>query len=426
MSKVQMLRSVVNQRLTAAAEEIFDLFERTIAEYEEQLHRSKENQHKLQDAVYNPEVRLHRSEVQQVSLAGREAPSLNLEDLPEPALIKEEQEELWTHKEGQQLQGSKGADIIKFTFTPDAVKSEEEDGEKSHSSQLYEHLSEEKRDMEHLKQNSNLDSVTHSDTLHSESETDDSSCDWEETSEPLLNKDGPVDDQECETGNTSVSSGCGTSINQKELLQNPTGLQTGSKPFSCSFCGKRYPQKISLAKHMKRHSEGTCFSCSVCKKSFPWRGELVRHMRIHTGEKPFSCSACGISFSQRTHLTSHLRVHTGEKPFTCTVCKMSFSIRKNLGIHMRTHTGQKPFSCSVCSQLFARREGLTRHSIVHTGEKAFNCSFCGKRFAHLVTLKRHLTVHTGEKAFQCNVCEKRFARLQYLKKHKCIVGSMNK
>ena len=64
MSKVQMLRAFVNQRLTAAAEEIFELFERTIAEYEEELCRSKkenERQQKRLDAVFNPQLRLHRA-----------------------------------------------------------------------------------------------------------------------------------------------------------------------------------------------------------------------------------------------------------------------------------------------------------------------------------------------------------------------------
>ena len=59
-----MLRVLVNQRLTAAAEEIFVLFERTIAEYEEELCRSKEEkerQRKLLDAVFNPQLQLHRA-----------------------------------------------------------------------------------------------------------------------------------------------------------------------------------------------------------------------------------------------------------------------------------------------------------------------------------------------------------------------------
>ena len=57
MSKVQTLRVVVKQRLTAAAEEIFELFERTIAEYEEELCRHR----KLLDAVLQPQVQLHRA-----------------------------------------------------------------------------------------------------------------------------------------------------------------------------------------------------------------------------------------------------------------------------------------------------------------------------------------------------------------------------
>ncbi|KAK7938802.1 hypothetical protein WMY93_002128 [Mugilogobius chulae] len=47
MSKGEALRGFVNERLTAAAEEIFAQFERTIAEYEEELRRYKdENQRK--------------------------------------------------------------------------------------------------------------------------------------------------------------------------------------------------------------------------------------------------------------------------------------------------------------------------------------------------------------------------------------------
>lgn len=57
MSKVLPLREFVKQRLAAAAEEIFELYERTIAGYEEEVCR----QRKLLDAILNPEVRLLRT-----------------------------------------------------------------------------------------------------------------------------------------------------------------------------------------------------------------------------------------------------------------------------------------------------------------------------------------------------------------------------
>lgn len=57
MSSLQALRASVNQRLTVAAEEIFELFERTMAEYKEELRRER----KLPDGVFKPEHQLHRA-----------------------------------------------------------------------------------------------------------------------------------------------------------------------------------------------------------------------------------------------------------------------------------------------------------------------------------------------------------------------------
>ncbi|XP_035859536.1 zinc finger protein 510-like isoform X1 [Sander lucioperca] len=518
MSKVQMLRALVEQRLTAAAEEIFGLFEGTIAEYEEELCRSKEKnerQQKLLDAVLNPQLRLHRAElpqqhvckeeedlsdqelnmpvitsvvseansdhqllshnsheaesqdqkggkhgdsgstrnaepepkkrrlksrshrnnvdntnmseihpntqtelpqqhvckeeevlsdqqlciqekkssldqedpeppkikeeqdelctsqegeqlvlkqetdtfrhsnnvnntnmseihrnsqtnVQQLSVVKAEVPpeqqewssSLDQEDPEPPPHIKEEQEQLWTSQEGEQLQGLEEADI-KFPFTSVPVKSEEDDEEKAQSSQLHESQTEENREAERTEadgedcggpepaRNSDPDSplqpATHDKTSdYSESQTD-VSGDLEETREPqsglnpLQNNEVAVSDVECNTGNTSVSSSeCAGSFGHKKPLQKHSGVQTGGKPFSCSVCGKRYLLKKTLMTHMRVHSEEKCFTCSVCKASFCKPSSLVRHMRIHTGEKPFSCSVfCDRRFSRLSHVKSH-------------------------------------------------------------------------------------------------------------------------
>ncbi|XP_078136599.1 uncharacterized protein LOC144537055 [Sander vitreus] len=147
MSKVRMLRAFVNQRLTAAAEEIFGLFETTIAEYEEELCRSKEEnerQRERTDAVFIPQLRLHRADVHQVSVVKDSVPteqqewssSLDQEEPEPPPHIKEEQEQLCSSQEGEQLQGLEEADV-KFLFTSVPVKSEEDDGEEAQSSQLH-------------------------------------------------------------------------------------------------------------------------------------------------------------------------------------------------------------------------------------------------------------------------------------------------
>uniref|UniRef100_A0A8D0A219 C2H2-type domain-containing protein n=1 Tax=Sander lucioperca TaxID=283035 RepID=A0A8D0A219_SANLU len=329
------------------------------------------------------------SDVQQLSVVKAEVPreqqewssSLDQED-PEPPHIKEEQEELWTSQEGEQLQGLEEADI-KFPFTSVPVKSEEDDEEKAQSSQTQ---TESNREAERTEadgedcggpepiRNSDPDSplqpATHDKTSDSESETDDS-VDWEETREPqsilnpLQNNEVAVSDVECNTGNTSVSSSeCAGSFGHKKHRHKHSGVQTGGKPFSCSVCGKRYLLKKSLTTHMRLHSEEKCYTCSVCKASFCTPSDLVKHMRIHTGEKPFSCSFCSKRFTQQGNLKQHLTVHMGEKPFSCSVCSKSFALKGNLKQHLTVHTGEKPFSCSVCDRRFSRLNHVKSHKCV--------------------------------------------------------------
>ncbi|XP_034736154.1 zinc finger protein 32-like isoform X2 [Etheostoma cragini] len=382
MSKVQMLRALVHQRLTAAAEEIFGLFERTIAEYEEELEfRSKENhrQLRLTDAAgCEPKVRLHKADVQQLLVVEEDVSpeqqewtsSLDQEDPEPPPHIKEEQEELWTSQEGEQLQGLEETDIL-FPFTSVPVKSEEDDEEKAQSSQLYEGQTEENRAAERSgaggedcggpepARNTNPDSplqpATYDKTSDSQSETNDSE-DWGNTREPqsglnsLQNNEEPVRYVGCNTGKTSVSSSeSAESIGHEEHLQKHSGVQTGVKPFGCSVCGKRYPLKNSLKNHMRIHSEGKVFTCSVCQTSFCETGSLVSHMRIHTGEKPFSCSVCGKRFAQKGNLKQHLTVHTGEKSFSCCVCGKRFARHSTLRRHLTVHTGGKTLSTFTCT-----------------------------------------------------------------------------
>ena len=56
MSSVENLREFVNERLTAAAEEIFRVFEQTVVDYEKEIDR----QRRLLDIVRKPEIKLHR------------------------------------------------------------------------------------------------------------------------------------------------------------------------------------------------------------------------------------------------------------------------------------------------------------------------------------------------------------------------------
>lgn len=62
MASVNCLRDFVNERLTAAAEEIVKVFEKTIADYEKEINR----QRRLLAVVCKPRVKLHRTGLCQI------------------------------------------------------------------------------------------------------------------------------------------------------------------------------------------------------------------------------------------------------------------------------------------------------------------------------------------------------------------------
>ncbi|XP_038580306.1 zinc finger and BTB domain-containing protein 49-like [Micropterus salmoides] len=297
MSGLQSLKVFVQQRLAAAVEEIFGHFERTITEYEEELGRRHRNL--LDVGLKRPERKLRRAGCpgdlqEEVPPEQQEwSPSLDQEDPPERPFIKEEEEELWSSQEGEQLPGLEEDDITKFPFTPAPVKSED-DEEKPQSSQLHQSQTEQMEaggedcggpepardsDPDRLLQFSSSDKATQSYKpeykTEDSSETEDSD-DWEETREP--------------------HSGLNSLSNEEASVSRRTHV-TDDKQFSCSECGKRFGNKPNLRIHMKIHTGENSFSCLVCGIIFSEGGDLRRHMVVHTGKERFSCSICGKGFT---------------------------------------------------------------------------------------------------------------------------------
>ncbi|XP_073345290.1 uncharacterized protein [Pagrus major] len=416
------------------------------------------------------------SDVQQLLVVKEEvspewSSSLDEED-PEPLHIKEEQEELWTGQEGDQLNRLKEADMTRFPFIAVTVKSED-DEEKPQCSQLHQSQTEDNRETEppasssatHIKTETdeedcggseparNGDPDSHPQLNTDEkasdcSETDVSSDNWqeplsdsgpetkesdsgsEETRAPELGLNAPKymetpgSDENLET-HTRVPKGdepfccdvCGKRFTDRGSLRRHMRVHAGVKPFSCDVCGKRFIQQGHLETHMRVHTGEKPFCCCHCGKGFTEQGNLNKHMRVHTGEKPYGCGDCGKRFTHQGGLKRHMRVHTGEKPFVCDDCGTRYSFKTNLVTHMRVHTGVRPFGCDVCGTRFSLNTNLKKHMRVHTGEKPFGCDVCGNRFTERGSLRRHVRVHTGEKPFGCVVCGKRFTQQGTLKTH---------
>ncbi|KAM7384882.1 hypothetical protein PAMA_011984 [Pampus argenteus] len=359
MSKVQMLRAFVTRRLSAAADEILVLFERTIAEYEEELGRQRRllrdgepevpddsagdarRDHCGTSQVYPANVKKFMVSKEEVPPEQQERSSSLDQEEPEPPHIKEEQEELWTSQEGEQLQGLEEADIT--TFTPVSVKSED-DEEKPQSSQLHHRQTEQMETEADGGSEPARNSHPHkpdTDDKTNASETEDSNDGWKQLREPQ------------------------SGLNRNNLVPvSSVGSDAAKRSPACSLCGKRFGSKDHLQIHMKCHTGEKTFTCPFCSKKFTKRSNLTTHLRVHTGEKPFTCSVCNTSFSLRCTLVNHMRVHTGEKPFSCSVCSKRFSKKANLNTHMALHTEEKPFKCQICDKRFTWHSQVKNHKCV--------------------------------------------------------------
>ncbi|XP_044233063.1 zinc finger protein 271-like isoform X3 [Thunnus albacares] len=326
--------------------------------------------------------------------------SLDQED-PEPPQIKEEQEELCTSLEGEQLvlkqEESDYSEDQTLDWSPDETQSA---AEKEHvvsmsvkssvvpnsDDRLLSHISHVAESQGH-KRGKGVDSG--------------STRNLETKPQKRHHKSKSHSDNVC---NTTMSK-----------IQLDT--QTGKKVLKCDTCGKAFKYVSQLNRHHRVHTGEKPYSCNSCERRFSLAGALKVHMRVHTGEKPYPCNTCGKRFSQITKVKKHMKTHTREKPYPCNICEKRFSHLGILKVHMRVHTGEKPYPCNTCEKRFSELGALKVHMRVHTGEKPYPCNICDKRFSQLVVLQTHMRIHTGEKPYSCNTCEKRFSQVGALQTH---------
>ncbi|XP_061625163.1 zinc finger protein 79-like [Phyllopteryx taeniolatus] len=440
-----MLKELVRERLIAAADEIFGLFEGTIASYEEQLCRAREEteRHRRQlEAVCKTQIVVRLEDIEQ--LIGRQedlAPepqwgSSSLEeDYLKPTHVKEEEEE---------------AGVCKLPLNGVSMESEAYENQPPEWSQFSHHspsgdhcggpppddllaLLSHSDDEEPLRSDTDCEDVQQ---LIGRQEELSPQPLWGISSLELEHLQHPHFEEEGEEADVSKLPLAGVSVKSEEekdeppewsqlCHHSPSGDHCGGQPQdsllapmsdsddteepleSDADCegddnpSKRSqkdatPNKKSSRKRQKCHALKEHFSCSVCGKAFTCKSHWMRHKKTHTGEKSFCCSVCGKTFSRKEHVELHMRTHTGEKPFRCSVCGTRFSVKQSMKKHMRTHTGEKPFSCSFCGTKFSRNESLEKHMRVHTGEKPFSCSVCGGRFAQRSNMTRHMQIHKKE------------------------------
>ncbi|XP_034397386.1 zinc finger protein 41 homolog [Cyclopterus lumpus] len=298
MAAVENLRTVINERLTEAVEDILGVFTRTLSVYEEEICR----QRTLLDIVLRPEIKLHRTELPQQNVCkGQEevladqqlcyeerSSGMDREDQGPPR-VKEEPEELCGGQEEERL-------VLKQT-----TDLERNDPREGRTLQL------------DLDRNQKAAEERSPDSIRPESTT----CESEQSG-----------------GHRFV-------FHASRVTNPPPEAKQTDKPFECDVCGRDFYLYTHLKVHKMTHPAGKPFSCAACGKEFGFKRNLKRHMATHSSERPHACNRCPRTFRRVEHLQVHTRSHTGEKPYRCPFCDKALSTNSALTKHVRRHAGQR-------------------------------------------------------------------------------------
>uniref|UniRef100_A0A672ZEV8 C2H2-type domain-containing protein n=1 Tax=Sphaeramia orbicularis TaxID=375764 RepID=A0A672ZEV8_9TELE len=293
MSELQSLKVFVNQRLTAAVDEIFGQFEKTISEYEEKMER----QSKLLDVILKPEIRLTRTGL------GEKIFSCQFCDkrfIWQCQLRKHKCSSNSSYRQRRavisQAKLLSNSSTIQIKTEPnEEADADGDDCGRSEEDNLVH--------MKDLKNRRLADKMTKQDFT-------------------ISDRGGKTKTHEC--------SECGKTFGSRSRLKIHLRIHTREKPFSCSECGKGFTRKGYLLDHIKLHTGERPFSCPVCQKHFRLKSHVRRHVAV--------CHSSFISNTDSASLHTHMKLHTGEKPFICVFCQKCFKRKHHVQRHMRIHT----------------------------------------------------------------------------------------
>uniref|UniRef100_A0A665VFK7 C2H2-type domain-containing protein n=1 Tax=Echeneis naucrates TaxID=173247 RepID=A0A665VFK7_ECHNA len=273
-SKMLSLKAFLSERLAAAAEEIFGAVEKTMAEYKEEISRSKD----FEISRLRLQLRLLKSEARADICLGAQLQQHHHPPPPPPPPPPTQQ-----HHQ-----------------SVPAVEAESQHSEEDEASSMDQ---DQDQDQEHP------DSAQ----IKKEQQKSHRGLWMGHDAEQLESLESDIKDF------ISSSSSLKSSLQDAALPFHPfhhnhhSSEESKEKPYSCSVCEKRFSNCSHLAAHIRTHTGERPYRCEICRKTFITTSALNRHQTIHTEGKHFVCNYCGKSFKWMESLGRHMRcVHKRE------------------------------------------------------------------------------------------------------------------
>ncbi|XP_028440795.1 zinc finger protein 37 homolog isoform X2 [Perca flavescens] len=455
MSSVEHLRQFVNERLTAAAEEIFGVLINTIVKYEEEITR----QRRRLDVVWKPEIKLHRikelpqqhvckeEEEEEEGAIQERSSSLDQEE-PKPPQIKQEQEGLCTSQEGEQLTLKQETDVLMLTPThsedqtlnwdPDDPLGAAEEESAVNMPVIASVVSEAHSDPQLRSHNSQeAESKNQGGGEHGESGST-------RKAEPKPNRRRHKSNSHTNNVNNpnllKIHRNTDTELPQQHDCKEEEEEEGAIQERSSSL-----DQEEPKPPQIKQEQEGLCTSQEGEQLTLKQETDVLMLTPTHSEDQTLNWdpddplgaaeeeSAVNMpviaSVVSEAHSDPQLRSHNSQEAEKITTPKGGEKRRRDksnsqtmnvnnpnlLKTHRNTDTGKTSFNCDTCGKGFKYNSLLQRHAMIHTDEKPYSCQTCGKDFRHHSHLLAHVKTHTGEKLYSCKTCGRAFICSSVLK-----------
>ncbi|XP_034017130.1 zinc finger protein 583-like [Thalassophryne amazonica] len=433
MAKLEVLRLFVNERLTAAVDDIFQVFSVTIKDYEEQVYRlkhvidgraadlqissSEEQQASGRSVTVYSDIKQEEggaSGAQETCTKFTQCPNWLMEiskddctslsnqihscSAEQPSEPQSTGNKVWSGKlevEEPEPSYQEPADLQNFTTEEQQQHIKQEEGRASGPQEADTWLVVRNNNEESQSQNQVqtylTGKVSPSPSRIQTHLREELLSDLPVTSQPAMRIIvHPVH----HTDSTLIQSG---ELHSSELCtdysSNAVAGEAPKEPQRNRRSGGLHGNHARSTQRKFSRTQTRSFLCKVCEGYFYTQGHLIRHAMNHCKQLERRCGACGETLESTESLRTHLRFHK-EIGSTCDFCGKKCGSIKRMEIHKRIHTGEKPYSCTFCGRDFNRKESLERHAMVHSGERPYSCSVCRRTFTRRNYLLSHLKNHT--------------------------------